>query len=81
MTKMLVEKQKSLFSLFFRSCSILGKSQDRKLNRVGTWRQELMQRLQRGALYWPASHDLLNLLSYTVKNLEPRDDTTHHGLS
>jgi len=39
-------------------------SQDRTSNRVGSWRQELMQRPWRSAAYWTASLGLLSLLSY-----------------
>jgi hypothetical protein len=43
-------------------------SQDRNSNRVGTWRQELMQRLWRGTSYWLAPHGLLSLLSYRTQD-------------
>ena len=39
-------------------------SQSSNSDQVGTWRQELMQRPWRGAVYWLAPHDLLSLLSY-----------------
>jgi hypothetical protein len=41
---------------------IIKGSQDRNLNRAGTWRQELMQRPWRSAAYWLAQHGLLSLL-------------------
>jgi hypothetical protein len=37
-------------------------------NRAGTWRQELMQRLWRGAAYRLRPHGLLSLLSYRTQN-------------
>ena len=54
-------------------------SQDRNSNRAGTWRQELMQRPWRIAVYWVASHGLLSLLSYRTQDHQPRDGTTHNG--
>jgi hypothetical protein len=32
--------------------------------KAGTWRQELMQRLWRGAAYWLAPHGFFSLLSF-----------------
>jgi len=46
-------------------------SQDRNLSRAGTWRQELMQRLWRGAAYWLSLH---GLLSCRTQGHQPRDD-------
>lgn len=40
----------------------------------------MMQRLQRGAAYWFALHDLLNLLSYRTMDHHLKDGTIHHGL-
>jgi hypothetical protein len=37
-----------------------------------------MQRPWRGAGYWLASYDLLNLLSYRTQDYQPRDSTCHH---
>jgi hypothetical protein len=54
------------------------RSQDRKSNRAGTWRQELMQRPWRGAAYWLAPHLLLNLLSYRTQDHLPRSGPTHN---
>jgi hypothetical protein len=34
-----------------------------------------------GAAYWLASPGLLNLLSYRTQDYQPRDGTTHNGLS
>jgi hypothetical protein len=44
-------------------------------------KQELMQRPRRDALYWFASPGLLSLLSYRTQDYQPRDGTTHRGLS
>jgi len=41
-------------------------NQDRDSSRAKTWRQELMQRLQRGAAFWLAPYGLLRLLSYST---------------
>ena len=51
-------------------------SQDRNSLRVGTWRQELMQRPQRNAAYWLASPSLPSLLSYRTKEYQAREGTT-----
>jgi hypothetical protein len=55
-------------------------SQNRNSDRVGTWRQELMQRSWRDAAYWLASPGLLSLLSYRTQDFQPRDGTTHNRL-
>jgi hypothetical protein len=34
-----------------------------------------------GAVYWFAPHGLLSLLSYRVQDHQPRDGTTHSGMS
>lgn len=65
----------SLFILF----STEG-SQDRNLNRAGTWRQELMQKPWRGDAYLLAPPGFLNLLSYRTLDQQPRGGTTHNGL-
>jgi hypothetical protein len=43
-------------------------TQDRNLNRAGTWRQELMQKPWRDAAYWLTLYGLLNLLSYRTQD-------------
>jgi hypothetical protein len=48
---------------------------------AGTWWQELLQRLWRGAVYWFTPHSLLILLSYRPQDQQPRDETIHSGLS
>jgi hypothetical protein len=47
---------------------------------VGTWRQELIHRTWRGAIYWLASPGLLSLLFYRTQDHPPRDGTIHNGL-
>jgi hypothetical protein len=54
--------------------------QNRNSHRAGTWRQELMQRPWKSATYWLASPGLLSLLSYSTRDYQPRDGTTHSGL-
>ena len=49
-------------------------------SRVGTWRQELMQRPWRGAACWLAPPGLLSLLCYRPQDHQPRDGTTHNVL-
>lgn len=39
--------------------------------RLGTWRQELKQSLQRNAAYCLTYHDLLNYLSFTAQTTCP----------
>jgi hypothetical protein len=56
-------------------------SQDWNSHREGTWRQELMQRPWRDAVYWLAFPGLLSLLSYRTQDHQPRDGTTHNGPS
>ena len=57
------------------------KSGQELLNRAKNWRQELMQRPWRGAAYWLAPHGLVSLISYKIQDHQPRDGTTHNGLS
>jgi hypothetical protein len=56
------------------------RSQDRNSSRAETWRQELMQRPWRDAVYWLAHNDLISLLSYRTQNHQPIDGNTHNGL-
>ena len=53
-------------------------SQDRNSNWAGTWRQELMQRPQRGAAYWLAPGGLLSLLPYKAQNYQPKGGPIHN---
>jgi hypothetical protein len=46
-----------------------------RIFRVGIWRQELMQKPWRRAVYWLAPHDLLSLLSYRTQDNQLRDAT------
>ena len=55
-------------------------SQDRNSNREGTWRQEPMQRPQKGA-YQLASYSLLSLLHYRTQDHQPRDGPAHNRLA
>jgi len=55
-------------------------SQDRNSHRVGTRRQELMQRPWRGTAYLLAFLGMLSLLSYRTQDCQPWDDTTYNGL-
>ena len=54
--------------------------QGRNSSRAGTQMQSLMQRPQRGTVYWLAPHALLNLLSYRIQDHQPRDGPTHDEL-
>jgi hypothetical protein len=54
---------KSLFCLHFHTLFIAKGSQNMNSSKVGTWRQELMQRPWRGAAFWLAPCGLLSLLS------------------
>jgi hypothetical protein len=49
--------------------------------RLGTWRQELMQRPWRDVTYCLASPGLLSLLSYKTQDYQTRDGTTHNDFS
>ena len=55
-------------------------SQSRNSNKAGTWRQELMQKLWRGATYQLAPHGLLRLLSYRTQDTQLKDGATRNGL-
>ena len=56
---------------------ITKESQDRNSHRVGTWKQDLMQRPWMGAAYWLASPGFLSLISYRTQDYQPRNDITH----
>jgi hypothetical protein len=56
-------------------------SQDRPSDMVRTWKQELIQRSQRGATYWLGPHGLLRLLSFRTQYHQPRNGITHNRLS
>jgi hypothetical protein len=62
------------------SSSIKG-SQHRNSCGAGAWIQELMQMPWRGAVYCLALHGLISLLSYSTEDHQPRDGTTHNGLT
>jgi hypothetical protein len=68
MTKRQVREER-VYSAYTSTLLFITKgSQDRNSHRVGTWRQELMQRPMRGAAYWLASSGLLSLLSYRTQD-------------
>jgi len=54
-------------------------SQDWNSHKVGTWKQELMQRPWRDVTYWLASPGLLSLLSHRTQDYQPRYSTTHNS--
>jgi len=56
-------------------------SQDRNLNRAGTWRQMLTQRAYSRAAYWLSNHGLLSLLSYRTNGQSAQGWHHHIGLS
>jgi hypothetical protein len=70
---------KGLFSLHFHTAVHLQWKSGLELKQVR--KQELMQRPWRDVLYWLASPGLLSLLSYRTQDYQPRDVTTHKGLS
>jgi hypothetical protein len=59
MTKDQVEKKEISLVYAFTLLFIIQRSQDRITNRVGSWKQELMQKPWRGAVYLFASPGLL----------------------
>ena len=61
------------------SLSITEGSRDRNSNKVGTWRQELVQRTQKDAAYWLAPPGLFYLHFYRTQDHLPRDNPTHIG--
>ena len=81
MTKKQVGEEK-IYSAYTSTLLFITKgSQDWNSHRVGTWRQELMQRPWMDAAYWMASLGLFSLLSYRTQDYQPRDNTTHKGPS
>jgi len=80
MTKEQVREEK-VYSAYTSTLLFITKvSWDRNSNRVGSWRQELRQRLWSGAAYCLAPHVLLSLLSYRTQDHQPRNDATNNGL-
>lgn len=65
--------------LYVLKQSIIEESQGRNTRGTGTWKQELKQRSMENT-YRPASHGLLNLLSYTSQDHLPRGGTAPSGL-
>ena len=80
MTKIQVGEERVHLTYTFVSLFIIKRSQDRNSSRVGTSRQQLMQRPWRGAAYWLTPHGLLSLLPQGSQNHQPSDGTTHNGL-
>lgn len=56
-------------------------SQDWNSDRVGTWRQELVQGPWRDAPDWLFLPDWLSLISYRTQSHSPRGGFTHNGAS
>ena len=56
-------------------------SQGRSSGRAGTYRQELMPRPWRDAVYWLASHGLLSLLSFRTQDHQYRGVPIYNGLT
>jgi hypothetical protein len=81
MTKKQVGEERVYSAYTSKLLFITKRSQDRNSHRVGTWRQELMQRPWRGTAFWLASPGLLSLLFYRIQDYQPRDGTTHKGPS
>jgi hypothetical protein len=81
MTKKQVGKER-VYSAYTSVLLFITKgSQNRNSHKAATWRQELVQRPWKDASYWLASPDLLSLLSYRTQGHQPRNGTTHNGLS
>jgi hypothetical protein len=58
-TKVQVGEERVCLAYLSTVLFLIEGSQDRISNRAGSWRQELMQRPLRGAVYWIASHGFL----------------------
>jgi hypothetical protein len=54
-------------------------SQDKNSYRVGTCRQEWLQKPWKNAAYWLTSPASLCLLSDRTQDYQPRDSSTHNG--
>ena len=67
---------RSLFQYFHTTVHQWRKS-SKNSSRVGTWRQELMQRPRKGASSWLAPHGFLSLPCYSAQDRQPRSGTTH----
>jgi hypothetical protein len=81
MTKEQVGEEK-VYSFYTSTLLFITKgTQDRNSHRAGTWRQELMQKPWRSAVYWLAFPSLHSLLSYRTQDYQPRDGTIHNGPS
>ena len=68
MTKKQVGKERVYSSYTSTLLFITKGGQAWNSHRVGTWRQELMQRPWRVAAYWIASPGLISLLSYRTQD-------------
>jgi hypothetical protein len=64
MTKKQVGKERVYWAYPSIPLLIIDGSQVKNSNKEGTWRQELMQRPWKGAVYWLVHHGLLTMLSF-----------------
>ena len=76
-----LERKGFIWLTFPHHCSSSKKVGTGISNRVGIWRQELMQSPWRDAADWLAPHALLSLLSYRTQDHQPREGATHNELS
>ena len=55
--------------------------QDRNSKKAGIWRQEMVQRKWKSAVYWLVFPGLLSMLFYRIQDHHPKVGTTHNGLT
>jgi hypothetical protein len=63
---------KGLSGLYFHNYVHHQRKSGQELHRAGTWRQELMQRPWKGAVYWLVSYGLLSLLILWNPGIAPQ---------
>lgn len=73
-------KERVCFILWFQVKSITEGSQDRNLCMAGTWKQELLNRLQRNSSYFLAPHNFFSQLPYCIQDHQTRGGTVHSSL-